>query len=143
MQISPNGLRFLQSNEGFSATVYKDVAGVQTIGIGHKLLPGESFPDGITQDQAQTMLIHDLTFVQNALTVLVPASCTQNQWDALCDFGFNLGVTRLRTMLSHGWDQVPTQILRWDMARVNGVEVVNADLKTRRAAEVALFNTPD
>ena len=89
------------------------MAGVQTIGIGHKLLPGESFPDGITQDQAQTMLAHDLTFVQNALTVIAPASCTQNQWDALCDFGFNLGVGALKTLLAHGWDQVPTQLLRW------------------------------
>ena len=137
MQISPNGLRFIQSNEGFSATVYRDVAGVQTIGIGHKLLPGESFPDGITQDQAQTMLIHDLTFVQNALTVLAPASCTQNQWDALCDFGFNLGVGALKTLLSHGWDQVPTQMLRWDHA--GGVEV--AGLRARREAEVQMFTS--
>ena len=139
MQISPNGLRFLQSNEGFSATVYKDVAGVQTIGIGHKLLPGESFPDGITQDQAQTMLIHDLTFVQNALTVLAPASCTQNQWDALCDFGFNLGVGALKTLLAHGWDQVPTQMLRWRFARLNGVETEVPALKTRREDEISLF----
>ena len=137
MQISSNGLRFLQSNEGFSATVYKDVAGVQTIGYGHKLLPGESFPDGITQDQAQTMLIHDLTFVQNALTVLVPASCTQNQWDALCDFSFNLGVGALKTLLAHGWSEIPTQMLRWDHA--GGVEV--AGLKTRREAEAQMFTS--
>ena len=137
MNISPNGLRLIQSEEGFSATVYNDIAGNPTIGYGHKLLPGESFPDGITQDQAQTMLIHDLTFVQNALTVLVPASCTQNQWDALCDFGFNLGVGSLRTLLAHGWDQVPIQMMRWIYA---GGEAVPG-LRNRREAEAQMFTS--
>lgn len=142
MNISPTGIAFIESNEGLILLPYND-NGKQAIGYGHDLLPGESYPEGITQEQAEALLFHDLTFVQNALTVLVPANCTQNQYDALCDFGFNLGVGALKMMLAHGWDQVPTQILRWDMAQVNEVEVVNADLKTRRAAEVALFNTPD
>ena len=143
MNISPNGLRLIQSEEGFSATVYNDIAGNPTIGYGHKLQPGEHFPDGVTQALAVALLDQDLALVEVTLIRLVPADCTQNQYDALCDFGFNLGVGALKIMLAHGWDQVPTQILRWDMARVNGVEVVNADLKTRRAAEFALFNTPD
>ena len=143
MEISSNGIRLIQSEEGFSAAVYPDKAGNPTIGIGHKLLPGESFPEGVTPEQAQTMLVHDLTFVQNALTQLVPASCNQNQWDALCDFGFNDGVGALRQMLAHGWDEVPEQIMRWDHDKQHGVEVIDPVLKARRAAEVALFNTPD
>ena len=143
MQISPNGIRLIQSEEGFSAAVYPDKAGNPTIGIGHRLLPGESFPGGVTLEAAQAILIHDLTFVQNELTVLVDPSCTQNQWDALCDFGFNLGVGALKTMLAHGWDFVPLQIPRWNHDRQNGIEVVDPDLTARRAAEVALFNMPD
>lgn len=142
MEISSNGLRLIQSNEGFSATVYDD-DGKPAIGYGHDLLPGESFPGGITPEQAQELLIHDLTFVQNELTVVVPPSCTQDQWDALCDFGFNDGVGALKELLAHGWEQVPEQLMRWDHDKKNGVEVVDPDLKARRAAEVALFNTPD
>ena len=143
MNISPNGLRLIQSEEGFSATVYNDIAGNPTIGYGHKLQPGEHFPDGVTQALAVALLDQDLALVEVTLIRLVPADCTQNQYDALCDFGFNLGVGALREMLAHGWDEVAGQIPLWDKALVNGVDVVNADLKTRRAAEVALFNTPD
>lgn len=142
MQISANGLAFIQTHEGFVDHVYLDVAGIPTCGIGHKLLPGEKFPDGLTLVQAQALLVKDLAFVQNALTARVPSSCTQNQWDALCDFGFNLGIGALGTMLAHGWDQVPAQILLWDKAHVKGVLTVIPGLQARRQAELALFVTP-
>lgn len=139
MQLSPAGLGFIASNEGFVDHVYDDAAGIPTIGYGHKLLPGESFPDGITPSQGQAMLFKDLALVQNALTLLVPSNCTQNQWDALCDFGYNAGVAALKTMLAHGWDQVTTQIPRWVYAKVDGVETVIPGLVTRRKAELTLF----
>lgn len=135
MQISPAGIALIESNEGFSSAPYID-NGKWATGFGHDLLPGEPIPSSVTREQAEATLISDLTFVQNALTELVPSSCTQNQWDALCDFGYNLGVASLRTMLAHGWDQVPQQITRW--CRVNGEP--SAGLLARRQAEVALFN---
>jgi GH24 family phage-related lysozyme (muramidase) len=139
MTISPAGLAFICQNEGFVAHVYDDAAGLPTIGYGHKLLPGESFPDGTTPSQAQALLFKDLALVQNALALLAPSNCTQNQWDALCDFGYNAGVAALKQMLSHGWDQVPMEIPRWVYAKVKGVETVIPGLVTRRKAEVTLF----
>lgn len=141
MQISPAGTLFIEKNEGFEAQVYND-NGKQAIGYGHDLLPDESFPNGVTEEAAGAILDQDLALVEIVLSGIVPKICTQNQWDALCDFGYNDGVGALRMMLAHGWDQVPTQIMRWDHDKKDGVEVVDPDLENRRAAEVALFNTP-
>ena len=86
MNISPTGIAFIESNEGLILLPYND-NGKQAIGYGHDLLPGESYPEGITQEQAEALLFHDLVPIQTALASLVPPDCTQNQWDALCDFG--------------------------------------------------------
>lgn len=53
-QLSPNGLAFIARHEALpngepALKVYKDSAGNPTIGYGHKLLPGENFPHGITR----------------------------------------------------------------------------------------------
>jgi len=137
MQISPAGTAFIAENEGFEAQVYND-NGKQAIGYGHDLRPGESFPNGVTEEEAGTLLDQDVALVEIVLAGIVPRSCTQNQWDALCDFGYNLGVGALKAMLAHGWDQVPMQILRWN--HEDGT--VSAGLTARRQKEVDLFNTP-
>jgi lysozyme len=136
MNIDQAGIAFITSFEGCKLTVYPDPAGIPTVGIGHKLLPGESFPDGITSDQAQEMLMADLAPVQAAVNRLMDPSCTQGQFDALCDFGFNLGVGSLGTMLGHGWDQIPQQIIRW----THSDGQVVPGLVRRRLAEMALWN---
>jgi lysozyme len=134
MQISQAGLAFIESNEGFSAQVYED-NGRFAIGFGHDLLPGEAFVEGITRAGAESLLLSDIEPIDVALAGLVPPTCTQNQWDALCDFAYNLGVGSLKTMLAHGWEQVPLQIPRWNME--NGAPSVG--LSRRRAAEVKMF----
>jgi lysozyme len=134
MHVSPDGIAFIEANEGLVLFPYND-NGKQAIGYGHDLLPGESYPEGITQEQAEALLFHDLGPIQTALASLVPPDCTQNQWDALCDFGYNLGVGALKTMLGHGWDQVPVQIPRWN--HINGQ--VAAGLTARRSNEVKRF----
>ena len=140
MQISPAGIAFIQSNEGFAAHVYED-NGKPAIGYGHDLLPGESFPNGVTQAEATALLDSDLALLEVTLNGLIPATCTQGQYDALCDFAYNLGVGALKTMLAHGWDFVPDQIPLWCHERVNGGETVNAGLQARRQAEVQMFNS--
>lgn len=137
MQISQAGLQFIRNQEGCVLHVYNDVAGYPTIGIGHKLKLGESYPNGITESQALGLLATDVGIVENRLNALIPPDCTQNQFDALMDFGFECGTQGLQTMLSHGWDQVPQQMPRWIYA---GGEVVEGMVK-RRAADVALFNS--
>lgn len=140
MTISDAGLALIKSSEGFSAHVYEDAVGFPTIGYGHKLHPTESYPDGITEDDAMQLLLCDLVPVQAVLRELVyPAfNCSQAQWDALCDFGYNLGPQALRTMMAHGWMDIPNQLPRWDHA--GGKEV--AGLTARRQRELEMWGKP-
>lgn len=137
MQLSENGVSFIKGFEEFRAQVYNDVAGNPTVGYGHLLKPGESFPDGISEPDAAQLLLSDAQPVVDALNRLVPADCTQNQFDACCDFGYNCGIGSLETMLAHGWDQVPIQIPRWTKA--GGKDIPG--LVRRRQAEVDLFQS--
>ena len=134
MQISEQGVLLIKTSEGFAAHVYDD-NGKPAIGYGHDLLEGESYPDGITQDEATVLLLADVSKLEAWLNTNIPADCTQGQFDALCDFGYNLGLGSLKTMLGHGWDQVPQQIPRWN----NVNKQPSAGLTARRAAEVALW----
>lgn len=135
MKTSQNGLTLVEESEGLRTQTYRDTAGFPTIGYGHKLLPGESFPNGVTVEQARSILAQDVAEAEAAVNAAMDPSCNQNQFDALVDFAFNLGPTALRTMLHHGWAQVPVQIPAWHFA--GGVS--NPGLVTRRAREVALF----
>ena len=135
MQTSEAGIAFIKSNEGFAAKVYNDV-GKPAIGYGHDLQPGESYPEGISLDEADLLLRKDLAKrYEPFVNKMVPSDCTQGQFDALVDFCYNLGPANLQTMLNHGWADVPNQIPRWD--RVSGAP--NAGLAARRQAEVAMF----
>lgn len=141
MKTSAAGIAFIEANEGLKLTVYED-NGKPAIGFGHDLLPGETYPSGITTLQAQLLLEVDVGKVEAALNPLIPESCTQNQFDALVDFGYNLGIGDMKTMLGHGWAQVPQQIPRWCYEKNSeGVEIQSAALSARRQSEVNLFNT--
>jgi GH24 family phage-related lysozyme (muramidase) len=138
MKTSINGLNFIKSNEGFRSLMYADVAGKSTIGYGHLVLPGESFPVlGITESYAEGLLSQDVQHVEIYLNAAAP-TLNQNQFDALIDFGFNLGTGALHFLLGHGLTQIPTQILLWDHA---GGVVVEGLLR-RRKGELALWETP-
>jgi len=143
MKTSATGLALIEESEGLRTEPYLDVAGFPTIGYGHKILPGEDFSAGITQEQAANILASDVANAEASVNHLMDPSCNQNQFDALVDFTFNLGGTPLATMLHHGWGQVPVQIPAWCYARVNGVLQKSPGLEARRAREVALFTTAE
>lgn len=142
MQLSPYGYTFIQQQEGYTPTVKGDTGGKQEIGYGHDLLPGESFPNGITQLQAGALLREDVAKIEPYLSASVPADCTQNQFDALADFTYECGLGALHQLLAHGWSQVTVQLPRWVHANVGGVETVLEGMVARRAAEIQLFNSP-
>lgn len=136
MKTSPNGLNFIKQFEGFRQFVYPDVAGKMTIGYGHLLTEGEQFPNGITEAQGLDLLAQDLSGAEDSVSRFA-SQANQNQFDALVDFTFNLGAGSLQEMLSHGWDEVPVQMVRWDHA--GGKQV--AGLTARREKEVELFTS--
>jgi lysozyme len=142
MQLSAAGLELLKRSEGFRSLTYLDVNGVPTIGYGHRLLNQESFPGGISEEQAAGILAGDVREAGQAIDRLVKVPLTQGQFDALLDFCFNLGEGRLasstllKVLNSGRYQEAAEQLLRWDLA--GGQE--NAGLKARREAEFALWN---
>lgn len=144
MQTSANGKALIKSSEGFVDHVYND-NGAPAIAYGHRLLPGESFLDPITEEQGKEILNRDLPHFEAMVNARVPESCNQNQFDALVDFTYNIQnqPKSLEELLAHGWDQVPMQLPRWDKKHLSdGTVVEDKGLKARRLREVALFNTP-
>jgi GH24 family phage-related lysozyme (muramidase) len=141
VNISPAGLALLKASEGFSAHVYNDVAGLPTIGYGHKLQPDEAFSDGVTEAQASDILLTDMQTAERAIERLVKVSLTQGQFDALVDFTFNLGQGRLAgsTLLADlnagEYDSAAQQLLRWDHVG----KQVSVGLAARRRAEYNLW----
>jgi lysozyme len=141
VNLSPAGLELIKASEGFRADVYNDTAGLPTVGYGHKLQPGESFPNGVTEAQASTILLADVQAAEQAVERLVKAQLTQGQFDALVDFTFNLGAGRLAGStlladLNHGdYASAASQLLLWDHAGGQ----VSVGLAARRRAEYNLW----
>jgi GH24 family phage-related lysozyme (muramidase) len=136
-----NGLALIKDFEGLRLEKYQDVVGKWTIGYGHLILPTESFPQPITGAQAGDLLRKDLAVSEAGVNKWVSMVLTQNQFDALVSFTFNLGVGNLQSstllkLLNQGQLQsAADQFLRWNKA--GGKEV--AGLTRRRIAERSLF----
>lgn len=154
MQMSQHGLQLLEQWEGFKLQVYKDSAGLPTIGVGHLITKSEQasgtiningvpvkYAGGLTQQQVTDLLAQDVVPAQNAVNNGVKVALNQNQFDALVSFTFNVGVgaftssTLLKVLNQGQYDQVPTQLLRWTKA---GGKVVQG-LVNRRNNEIKLF----
>ena len=86
--------RHLRNDEGCKLHVYICPAGHPTIGFGHKLEPGESFPDGITREKAEELFWKDVNDALNEINRLCPGldkKLNRNQRTALISLVFNAG----------------------------------------------------
>jgi lysozyme len=138
------GLALTEQFEGCELTAYQDQVGVWTIGYGHT---GPDVVAGliITQDQAQALLAKDVGSAAACVNAVVTVQLSQEEFDALVDFVFNLGAgafrgsTLLRVLNTGDFASAAAQFDAWDRA---GGAVV-AGLLRRRQAETALFQTGD
>jgi len=143
MRVSARGLAVIREFEGFCAHVYRDAAGLPTIGYGHLVKTGEHFPNGIDADRALALLRADVTTAENAVLRFIGAPLNQSQFDALASFTFNLGSgvlqrSTLRRKLNRGeYDDVPHQLMRYVWA--GGRKLPG--LIRRRHAEAILFQS--
>lgn len=139
MKMSSQGLAFLKGWEACRLTEYEDSASHLSIGWGHEILPWESFPNGITQAQADTLLLTDLAPHEGYVSSLnVPMS--QQQADALIDLAYNVGVfgpNLLAAIKARDWISACEFILAYDHSGGQ----VSAGLMARRKAEVAIIKT--
>ena len=139
MRTSEAGILLIKSFEGCRTVAYQDAVGVWTIGYGHTIDVKEGMT--ITQHQCDVMLEVDIETYGNYVNKYVIVSLTQNQFDALVSWVYNLGPTNLRnsTMLkvlnAGKYEEVPYQMQRWNRA---GGKVLKG-LVVRRTAEAELF----
>lgn len=140
MRLNDVGLALLKTHEGLRLKAYLCPAGVLTIGHGHT---GNVTPlQQITMQEAQQLLVKDVTRFEDGVSRYVSVSLNENQFSALVCFAFNIGLgafagSTLLNLLNRGWTtQVPAQLMRWTKAR--GVELPG--LVARRRAEAELWN---
>jgi len=140
MKLGERGTEILKYFEGCKLTAYQDSVGVWTIGYGHT----KGVYDGmtITQDQAEQMLLSELEEYEGYIENMVTVPLTQNQFDALVVWIYNLGPTNFRnsTLLKElnagNYNAAGQEITRWNKA---GGKVL-AGLVKRREAEAQLFS---
>ncbi len=95
----------------------------------------------ITQVQAHDLLCADAAIAGAAVARLIRVSLTQNQFDALVSFVFNLGagrlqMSRLRAVINRGEHALaPAEFRRWVYAAGRKLP----GLVARRAAEAGLY----
>lgn len=143
MVYSGPGVLLTKKWESLRLKAYQDSGGVWTCGYGHTQGVGPSTV--CTETLAESWLRQDTQNAVNAINNLVTIDLTQNEFDALVDFVFNVGVgnfakSTLLILLNQGkYTEAAAQFQRWKY--VKGVVV--AGLLNRRNDESTLFNKPD
>ncbi len=155
MQISESGQRNLAAWEGLRRHAYRDAGGKLTIGVGHLLTKSElssgkirikgqlvRYAAGLTDRQVLDLLGQDLEGAENAVNEGVEVELSQNQFDVLVSFCFNVGAaafnnsTLLRRLNQSGYGEVPGQLRRW----MHCTGAVVPGLVNRREQEIACWN---
>ena len=139
MNISNEGLSLIKKFEGCELDSYKCAAGVWTIGYGstHGIEKGMS----ISKSRAEELLLEDIAQFEDIVDKAVSVNLSQNQYDALVSWTFNLGggnlnsSTMLKVLNAGYYENVPEQIKRCNKANGKVLE----GLIRRREAEALLF----
>lgn len=137
---SQKAIDLIRQFEGEKLSAYKCPAGIWTIGVGHT---GPDVHAGltITKAESEAILRKDLVRFEEGVSKLVTRPITQDMFDALVSFAFNVGLanlkssTLLRKLNAGDFQGASDQFTRWDKA---GGKILKG-LTARRAAEQMLF----
>jgi lysozyme len=148
MKTSQAGINMIKAFEGLAKLrkdgkieAYKDPIGVLTIGYGHTKYVNDGLV--ITEQQANQFLKSDLRRFEEGVNDLVAVDITQNQYDSLVSFAFNVGLlafdksTLLRKLNEKDYNGAASQFIRWNKAGGNTL----AGLTIRRIKESQNFKT--
>ena len=154
MKTSKDGINLIRYFEGCRTKAYLDSVGVPTIGYGHT--KGVKLGTIITESKAEELLKDDLFYFEQKILDLVKVPLTQNQFDALVSFTFNVGegslgrstlLKRLNKVVYYhprAMASIADEFLKWDKARnpKTGKLEPLAGLTKRRHAERLMFIDP-
>lgn len=139
LKTSQAGIDMIKQFEGCVLKVYLDVVGVKTVGYGHTGAEVNAFSVGtkITQQQADAFLITDLLrFEKNVNKYYSQYIWTQNEFDALVSFAYNVGsIDQLTANGTRSKQAIADMMLAYDHAKGK----VISGLTRRRKAERELF----
>ena len=135
MKMSKEGLQKLMDREGVRLMAYPDTKKIWTIGVGHT---GPEVKKGLvwTTEQVMEALNNDVVFAEDAVNSGVKVKLTQNQFDALVSFTFNVGVsafynsTMLKFINKGDFVAAAQQFNRW---------VIPPEITKRRMSEKKQF----
>lgn len=138
MKTSPAGIQTLEGREGVRTNAYQDTRGIWTIGVGHT---GPEVHQGLvwSTQQVADVLAADIGWAEAEVNKYVSVPMTQNQFDALVSFTFNIGKTgfdhssALRDF-NNGVVKAANDLLMWETPPV---------LKGRREGERLQFLQKD
>ena len=146
MQISAEGLAIIKRHEGFRSHPYRDAVGIPTIGYGATFYPVTgrrvSMADPpLSEPQASALLEAMVERFAAGISRYAQVPLTQNQFDALVSWAYNVGLeaartsTLMRRLNAGDYQGAADQLPRWNRA---GGRVLPG-LTRRRAAERAMF----
>lgn len=145
MKVSRQGIDVITGFEALRLNCYLDPIGLKTIGYGHLVKPGESYQvgDRITLDEAVKLFTTDLAIFETGVESLLTRLVTQNEFDALVSFAFNVGLANCKKSsvlklanLGVKGEEIEAKFLQWNKA---GGKVLRG-LTRRRQTEANVYN---
>jgi len=146
MRLSQNGLTLIKKFEGFRSHPYLCSAGIPTIGYGSTYYENgvrvKLSDSPISEEWAEELLKKNVVHYDVAVNSLTRDDITQNQYDALVSFAYNVGVTNfknstlLKRVNANPKDpNITNQFMKWIRA---GGRVIKG-LILRRKEEAQLY----
>ncbi len=145
-QVSRAAIELIKRFEGYRRKSARLPDGRWTIGYGHTLTAREGAE--VSEKDAEALLMYDLIAVSHSVNEWTYTPLTQNQFDALCAFAFNIGIDNfrrssvLRRVNEGQLLQAACAMELWRKADFEGERIVIDALVRRRSAEKTLFLTP-
>lgn len=144
MRASLEGINLIKSYESLKLKAYLPTPNdVWTIGYGTTVINGRPVHEGmeITKHQANLYFVEDLTKFERVVNKYVKVKLTQNQFDALVSFVYNIGEgnfrrsTLLRKLNDEDYVGAKEEFKRWNKQAGK----VLRGLTRRRESEAKLF----
>lgn len=147
MRLSESGREILVREEGKRLAAYRDHVGNWTIGAGQTTIRGRPVQAGdtLTEAEYEQLLGERIAEFEGALNAYVKVPLTQQQFDALFSWTWNVGIgamrdsTLIEKLNAGDYAAAADQLLAWDRVTVDGVRRSDPALAARRQRERARF----